>query len=109
MSDCDCLICPLVAAKFNICNMKIKVISTKAKNRYCVGFEDAIPENLKDSIQRLVLYVRNERKIKVGESSDGDNEYYNYHIFRDDRETFTLCFHTKPNDTTAAINTDTNR
>ena len=94
--ECDCPICPLVAANIQVCDVVVKIKDTGCVLECCDKDEEKIA-GLHHHFMVLAATARNNFKLKKGESWDeerrSDCEFYVKCLRKNQ---YKVCFHTKP-------------
>lgn len=86
--ECPCPFCPLVAINLQVCD--IKVIFMKNKVRFCSNIELT---HCQEHITMIILYFRNNLKLKVGFGKNIKTSDYYCFVHRLDEDEFKFCFH----------------
>jgi hypothetical protein len=93
--ECECPFCPLIDANFQVCDIKIKIPKRGGFSADEVVLNDDIPYSLKIEIVKIIMWVKNTIKIRVGMSNNIDRPDMYCNVYRDRDNLFTFCFNSK--------------
>jgi hypothetical protein len=93
-AECDCPLCPLIAANVNACNIEMDIVSGKnepLRVRFTNLGEYA---QLHEHFAMLMLMAKNNDKLKIKRGITYTNDTCKYTIDRISKNRFKICFHT---------------
>jgi hypothetical protein len=107
-TDCDCPICPLIAYNIQVCNLKIifpinEIWGTFGVPPADIVKDDALPDEIKAAVAKLVQHIRQRTKPKVGKStiisflSESTKKRCSIDLLRKSVRVYDACIHVENN------------
>ena len=95
MNICDCPFCPLIEMNMQVCNVIVRLPTGKKYVDLADAVRGDFPVQAKINILKIVLFARNNHKIKVKANLDIEEANFDCYVSRLSQQVFKFCFHAK--------------